>query len=242
MPRQPRYSSQRTLKRQAAPPGLYASTYDPLVGAAICRRLAGGESLRAICRADAAMPTEKTVWNWARAHEEFRAMKRHALSVARGRSLAVQAARDGARWDAAKPFGGPRGRTGRPSGYGPEIAQMILTRVVVGEGLESVCRDPSMPCLATVYGWMRRHPEFLEMYRRMKTGMEETLVEIACGDLPWLGEKRSWPMLRRAERAAEKAAARVSLKRLAPAEGPKILRVEVEGPDGTRQVLYEERR
>src|SRR5258708_3873989 len=63
-----RSGPRRTLAPQSAP-GIYASTYTPERGAAICRRLAAGESLRAICRADPAMPTEKTVWNWARAHE-----------------------------------------------------------------------------------------------------------------------------------------------------------------------------
>jgi hypothetical protein len=242
MRKQPRFPSRRTLARQPAPPGLYRSTYDPEVGAAICRRLAAGESLRAICRADAAMPTEKTVWNWARSHEDFRTMKDHALATARTRSLAAQAAqaaRDGARWDEARPFGGRRGRTGRPSGYGPEIAQAILERVVVGEGLEAVCRDPAMPCVATVYGWMRRYPEFLAAYRLMKTGLEETMVELACERLPWLGDRRGWPTLRRTVRAAETAARRLSLKRLAPPTGPQTLRVHLEEPDGTRRVIYQ---
>src|SRR4249919_2234657 len=100
MPRQPRFRSQRTLAPQKAP-GIYASTFDPEVGAAICRRVAAGESLRAIC-ADPAMPTGKTVWNWARAHEEFRLMKAHALSVARARSLAAQRARDAAKIGAGR--------------------------------------------------------------------------------------------------------------------------------------------
>src|SRR3954466_6928406 len=96
MPRPPRFTSRRTLAPQRAP-GIYRSTYDPLLGAAICRRIAAGESIRSICRDDPSMPTEKTVWNWARAYSEFAAMKTHALSVARARSLAVQAARDEAR-------------------------------------------------------------------------------------------------------------------------------------------------
>jgi hypothetical protein len=166
-------------------------------------------------------------------------MKAHALSVARGRSLAAQAARDGGRWSAEQPFGGARGRTGRPSGYGPKIADEILDRVVVGEGLEAVWRDRSMPCLATVYGWMRRYPEFLEAYRQVKGGVEEPMVELACADLPWIGERKSWPMLRRTARAAQRAARRVSLKRLAPAQGPTTLRVVLEPDDGPARVIYE---
>jgi hypothetical protein len=58
---------------QPPPPGIYASKYHPALGALICARLAAGESLRAICRADPVMPTEKTVWNWTRAHTDFAA-------------------------------------------------------------------------------------------------------------------------------------------------------------------------
>jgi len=239
MASQPRFTSRRTLARQAAPPGLYASTYSVEAGAAICRRLAAGESLRSICRADVSMPTEKTVWNWARAYPEFALMKAHALGVARARSLAAQGARDAARRAAAGPFGGARGRTGRPSGYEPGIANTIMTRVMQGEGLEAVCRDPAMPSVGTVYGWMRRHPELLADYRRAKAMVEEIMVEQACEALPWLGERRSWPMLRRTVRAMEKAAARVSLKRYAPGGGPEAWRVVVAQADGRRRVVYE---
>ena len=103
----------------------------------------------------------------------------------------------------------------------------------MGEGLEAVCRDPAMPCLGTVYGWMRRHPELLEDYRRAKALMEEVMLELACEGLPWIGERRSWPMLRRTVRATEKAAARLSLQRYAPAAGPETLRVELEAADGS---------
>ena len=233
-----RFPSGRTLAHQPAPPGLYASTYTPELGAAICRRLAAGESLWAICRWDAAMPTEKTVWNWARAYEDFRLMKVHAQSVARARSLAARRAADAAARAAKGPAGGPRGRTGRPSGYEPGIANEIMTRVMMGEGLEAVCRDPAMPSVGTVYGWLRRHPEFLEDYRRSKAMVEEILVEQWCEPLPWLGERKSWPLLARTVRAAEQAARRLSLKRYAPPEGPKALVVHLEEADGTRRVLY----
>ena len=43
------------------------------ISEAICNRLAGGESLRQICR-DAEMPSRETVRRWLRANQEFRAM------------------------------------------------------------------------------------------------------------------------------------------------------------------------
>ena len=236
---QRRYPSRRTLAPQPAPPGLYRSTYDPERGAAICRRLAAGESLRAICRADPAMPTEKTVWNWARAHEEFRLMKAHALSQARARSLA---ARDDAELMREIEFGGPRGRTGRPSGYGEAVAQRVLEGVVAGGTLAEVCARPGMPSVGAVYYWLRRYPEFLALYRAMKRVLADALVERACETLPWIGEKKSWPMLERTIRDAERRARRLSLKRYAEAAGPVELRVTVEEPDGRVTTIYEGRR
>lgn len=238
MPPQPRFPSRRTLAPQPAPPGLYASTYDPELGAAICRRLAAGESLRAICREDPSMPTEKTVWNWARAHEEFRLMKAHALAMARARSLAAQDARELERWVR---FGGPHGRTGRPSGYDPQVAQAICERLIVGETLAQVCRDPAMPCVGTVYNWLRKYPEFRDDVRGAKAMVEEAMVELACADLPWLGERKSWPMLRRVVKATERRARRLSLKRYAPPSGPADLTVELEDEAG-RRVIYEGKR
>lgn len=65
-------------------------TYSHEVGAAICRRLSGGETLIAICR-DEAMPCYATVLNWARAVPEF------AEAYAEARRLAADYLFDEAR-------------------------------------------------------------------------------------------------------------------------------------------------
>src|SRR5689334_12310570 len=115
MPPPPRVPSKRTLAAQPPPASIYLSTYTPELGAAICRRVAAGESLRSICAADASMPTGKTVWNWRRAHEEFALMLNHAQGVARARSLAAQEAADAARRAERAAGRKAPGRTGRPS-------------------------------------------------------------------------------------------------------------------------------
>jgi transposase-like protein len=236
MARPPRFKSKRTLAPQSAP-GIYASTYTPEVGAAICRRVAAGESLRSICRADPSMPTGKTVWNWARAHEEFRLMKAHALSVARAASLAAQGRRDAARRAAV----GTRTRKAWNAGldgYDADIDWAICERLVMGETLTAICRRWDMPSIGTVYHWLRRYPEFLEHYRCAKAAAPEAMLELACEGLPWIGERKSWPMLRRVVRETDRASARLSLKRYAPAEGPRELTVRVEQPDGSVEVIY----
>ena len=47
------------------------STYADQVGAEICGRIAGGESLRRICKADR-MPSQSTVFVWLRQNDAFR--------------------------------------------------------------------------------------------------------------------------------------------------------------------------
>ncbi|MDB5462070.1 MAG: terminase small subunit protein [Phenylobacterium sp.] len=232
----PRFESRRTLAPQPAP-GLYASTYTPERGAAICRRLAAGESLRSICRADPAMPTEKTVWNWARAHEEFRLMKRHALATARAAALQAQGERDAARRAQVGSRGGQSWRAGADH-YGPEVREIICTRVMMGESVTAICRDSDMPSIGAVYWWLRRYPEFLADYRRSKAMVEEIMVEQACEGLQWIGMRKSEPMLRRTVIAAEKRAARLSLKRYAEPEGPERLVVTMKEPDGSSRVIY----
>ncbi len=53
------------------------SDYSADIAMAICRRLAGGESLRVIC-ADAGMPDRATVFRWLDRKEDFR--RRYALA------------------------------------------------------------------------------------------------------------------------------------------------------------------
>lgn len=238
MPPPPRVPSKRTLAPQPPPPSLYLSTYTPELGAAICRRVAAGESLRAICEADAAMPTGKTVWNWRRRHEEFRLMLDHAQGVARARSLAAQEVRDAARRAKRAAARRAPGRTGRPSSYDEGVWNTIMVRVMRGEGLVAICREREMPSVGTIYNWMRARPELVEDYRRTRELIPDIMLEEACERLPWVGERKSWRMLRRTVRETDKAAARLKLKRYAPRQGPETLSVVVEAPDGAVRAIY----
>lgn len=224
----------RTLARQPAPPGIYASKYTAELAAMICQRVAAGESLRSMCRADPAMPTEKTVWNWARSHPDFAECWALARQMARQRAKAARAAREAARrakWaaDAAAVKAGPaRGRVlyaggpgswGRPawnrglSGYNVRVTEAICDRLCLGETLQSVCRDPEMPCVATVYNWLRAHPEFADAYRRAKEIAFAYIVETAAEQAPWLEtEARSMRELRRIVRAAHRRCAQIAPK------------------------------
>jgi hypothetical protein len=234
--------ARRTLARQPPPPALYASSYTPERGAAICRRLAAGESLRAICRDDPAMPTEKTVWNWARAHPAFRLMKAHALETGRARARAAQEARDAAKraWPAAKDRRG--WRRGR-DGYSVRVADEVCVGLMMGLSLEDVCRLPGAPSVGTVYNWLRAHPEFVDEYRRAKAMGQAELIDTCCEHLVQPERERDHePLLRRTVRAAEKRAARLALDGYAPAVTSPELRVQMADPGGTVRTLYHVRR
>lgn len=85
--------------------------------------------------------------------------------------------------------GGP-GSRGRPawnrglSGYRPDIAEAICDRLCLGETLQSVCRDPEMPSVGTVYNWLRAHPEFVDLYRRAKEIAFAYIAETAAEQAP----------------------------------------------------------
>ena len=59
-------------------------------------------------------------------------------------------------------------RTGRPSKYSQELADIICTRLACGESMRSVCLDKDMPAMPTVWRWIRERDEFRKQYDRAK--------------------------------------------------------------------------
>jgi hypothetical protein len=215
-----RPTAQRTLEPQPAPPGIYASSYTPALAVAICERLAAGESLRSICREDPAMPTEKTVWNWARANPDFAAMKQWALDKARRASVAQSQIRQ------------PVVRAA-PRLYGAEIVERLCEQLGMGRTLAEVCRDDGMPAISTVYYWLRVHPEFVELYRAARDGAADYLWETALEAGALLGGgRRAQRIMRRAmARAGRITPWRLAAQDDAPAPGQ---------PDGFTFTAYED--
>jgi hypothetical protein len=208
MPQSPRPTARRTLAKQPPPPGIYESKYSPELAAHICARLASGESLRSICRSDPAMPTEKTVWNWAQQDPGFAYRKAQAQDTARRAALALQAKRDEEKRRekrAKRKARGWRAFPEFPSGYSRQRADAICERLMAGESLQEICRDPAMPSIATVYNWLRRHSQFVEAYRTARAVQVDVIMGLATEEAPWLG---SWSASMRAFRKAETAALR----------------------------------
>jgi len=53
---------------------------------------------------------------------------------------------------------------GRPEKYTEELGAAILARVIEGESLRSIMRDPAMPDRLSFYRWLIAHPDFRNHY------------------------------------------------------------------------------
>lgn len=71
---------------------------------------------------------------------------------------------------------------GRPTDYSPELASRLCAELAMGRSLRSVCKDESLPCIATIFNWFRVHPEFLEQYTRAKEESADAMAE-ECLDI-----------------------------------------------------------
>jgi len=76
-------------------------------------------------------------------------------------------------------------KMGRPTKYTKQITDEILHRIVAGESLNKIVKDPHLPCMATVFNWLtdESKPEFLEKYNKAKELQAEyyadELIDIA---------------------------------------------------------------
>ena len=139
----------------ARPPRRYApyTRFSAELGRVICARVAAGERQGDIC-AEPQMPTIHTLRRWALRYAVF------------GRALAR-----------ARALGGREG-TGPASGFDEGIANEIVARISLGETLNSIGDDASMPSGRTILLWRRVHPEFGEAVRLAREMVAERLSDL----------------------------------------------------------------
>jgi len=64
--------------------------------------------------------------------------------------------------------------------YDPEFAVLICERIATTpQSLVKICEAPDMPGIASIFRWVREHPEFREMYVMAKETQAEVLLEEA---------------------------------------------------------------
>lgn len=66
---------------------------------------------------------------------------------------------------------------GRPSIYSKELADQICEQLAQGLSMRTVCKADDMPCMSTVFKWLREKDEFSQQYARAKQESADALVE-----------------------------------------------------------------
>ena len=62
--------------------------------------------------------------------------------------------------------------------YNADIAARLCARIATTpQSLAAICEDPDMPGIATVFRWLRDHPDFREMYVIAKQEQVEILMD-----------------------------------------------------------------
>jgi hypothetical protein len=72
---------------------------------------------------------------------------------------------------------------GRPTSYNSEIAGQICDLIAEGKSVRSICKADDMPAERTVFGWLTKHPEFVQQYACAHEAQADTfageIIEIA---------------------------------------------------------------
>jgi hypothetical protein len=71
---------------------------------------------------------------------------------------------------------------GRPSSYSEETAEAICDRLMQGQSLRSICLDPKMPDVKTVFNWLEKQPSFFQRYTRAREVQGHHQADLAVDD------------------------------------------------------------
>ena len=66
---------------------------------------------------------------------------------------------------------------GRPTLYTDELADVMFSRIMSGESVNSICKDDDMPDKATFFRWLRTHQEFRDNYEVATSERSDALFE-----------------------------------------------------------------
>jgi hypothetical protein len=64
-------------------------------------------------------------------------------------------------------------RGGRASTYTPAVGHAICERLMAGESLTAIARDPEMPAYGTILGWVSRHADFEDAYQAARSAQAD---------------------------------------------------------------------
>lgn len=134
-------------------------------------------------------------------------------------------------------------KTGRPTTYTPEIADIICSRLAEGESMRTISGSKDMPALSTMFLWLRKHEEFSEQYAKAKeeshSALFEEILDIADdGTNDWMltnaedneGWKQNGESIQRSRLRVD--ARKWALSKIMPKKYGDKIQQEVSGTDG----------
>lgn len=68
----------------------------------------------------------------------------------------------------------PKYEFGRPTDFTPELVFSICDLLAMGKSLQKICESADMPSQRTVYTWLLKYPDFLQIYRQAREWQAET--------------------------------------------------------------------
>lgn len=141
--------------------GRKESQYSLAMARHILARAWAGESITAIL-ASPETPSRRTLYDWIKQNpgfeEAWTEMRLARARAQRARHDADLAARRKGQTE------NPRRHSGRRSTYARERAEAVCALIREGLGNREIGRAPGMPSMSTIHFWLRRHPEFRDLY------------------------------------------------------------------------------
>ena len=89
-----------------------------------------------------------------------------------------------------------KSKGGRPTTYTDKLAERIIERIMSGESVADIVKDPAMPANSTLYKWLAEKRTFSESYahalefrthlkaEQRHSILEDAMLELAQGNMP----------------------------------------------------------
>ena len=71
----------------------------------------------------------------------------------------------------------PVNKGGRPTILNDRLIDEVCIRLSQGVSMRSVCRDDDMPCMATIWRWLRENDNFAKRYTAAKQESADAMIE-----------------------------------------------------------------
>ncbi len=140
-------------------PGEKCPPYSSELGATICARIEGGETIRQICQS-AGMPGVTTLFRWLRQHQDFAFRYRRAQRMQAETGNATR---------------------GGETDYAPAIVEAVCDRILAGQTLRQIGQAEDMPSVATLVRWLSQHSDFAARYAHAKEVQADLLADDVLG-------------------------------------------------------------